>query len=145
MTEVVRPFLFSARFVALSVGTTSVLRLQSPPAKRPPTEAGTPQKVAALVYITAFAPDTNVLGIDDDVGYGLLRVTRDQPWQPWSVGNPVYNLLLQLFFEYGVALQHLELGRVANGGVVSSSCADAARWPGRSARRSPRTMFSTRP
>ncbi|UOT07809.1 hypothetical protein MPY17_33825 [Rhodococcus opacus] len=58
MTEVVRPFLFSARCVALSVGTTSVLRLQSPPAKRPPTEAGTHQKVAALVYITAFAPDT---------------------------------------------------------------------------------------
>jgi linoleoyl-CoA desaturase len=60
---------------------------------------------------------TNVLGMDDDVGYGLLRVTRDQRWQPWSVGNPVYNLLLQLFFEYGVALQHLELGKVTKGGI----------------------------
>ncbi|SEB31572.1 fatty acid desaturase family protein [Rhodococcus koreensis] len=60
---------------------------------------------------------TNVLGMDDDVGYDLLRVTRDQRWTPLSVGNPVYNLLLQLFFEYGVALQHLELGRVARGGV----------------------------
>ncbi|MDV7354532.1 fatty acid desaturase [Rhodococcus oxybenzonivorans] len=60
---------------------------------------------------------TNVLGLDDDVGYGLLRVTRDQRWRPWSVGNPVYNLLLQLFFEYGVALQHLELGKVTKGGV----------------------------
>src|SRR6476620_775691 len=60
---------------------------------------------------------TNVLGMDDDVGYGLLRVTRDQRWRPWSVGNPAFNLLLQLFFEYGVAFQHLELGKVAEGGV----------------------------
>ena len=61
---------------------------------------------------------TNVLGMDDDVGYGMLRVTRDQQWTPLSVGNPVYNLLLQLFFEYGVALQHLELGKVVTGGVA---------------------------
>ncbi|MBY6412446.1 fatty acid desaturase [Rhodococcus sp. BP-252] len=60
---------------------------------------------------------TNVLGMDDDVGYGLLRVTRDQRWKPFNLGNPVYNLLLQLFFEYGVAAQHLELGKVAKGRV----------------------------
>ncbi|WP_433711336.1 fatty acid desaturase family protein [Nocardia sp. CA-084685] len=55
---------------------------------------------------------TNVLGMDDDIGYGLLRVTRDQRWKPFNIGNPVYNLALQLFFEYGVAVQHLELGKV---------------------------------
>ncbi|MFR9751186.1 fatty acid desaturase family protein [Nocardia sp. 004] len=58
---------------------------------------------------------TNVLGMDDDIGYGLLRVTRDQRWRPFNLGNPVYNLLLQLFFEYGVAIQHLELGKLAAG------------------------------
>ena len=58
---------------------------------------------------------TNVLGMDDDVGYGLIRVTRDQRWKPFYLGNPVYNLLLQLFFEWGVAVQHLELGKVAAG------------------------------
>ncbi|UGT64108.1 fatty acid desaturase family protein [Nocardia asteroides] len=58
---------------------------------------------------------TNVLGMDDDIGYGLLRVTRDQRWKPFNIGNPVYNLLLQLFFEFGVAVQHLELGKVAAG------------------------------
>ncbi|NUS43938.1 MAG: fatty acid desaturase [Mycobacteriaceae bacterium] len=58
---------------------------------------------------------TNVLGMDDDIGYGLLRVTRDQRWRPFNLGNPVYNLLLQLSFEYGVAIQHLELGKVAKG------------------------------
>ncbi|MFF0543033.1 fatty acid desaturase family protein [Nocardia thailandica] len=56
---------------------------------------------------------TNVLGMDDDIGYGLLRVTRDQRWSPFYLGNPIYNLLLQSLFEYGVAIQHLELGKVA--------------------------------
>ncbi|GAC58440.1 putative acyl-CoA desaturase [Gordonia hirsuta DSM 44140 = NBRC 16056] len=54
---------------------------------------------------------TNVLGMDDDVGYGLLRVTRDQRWRPFYLGNLVWNTLLMLGFEYGVAAQHLELGR----------------------------------
>ncbi|MBM7366184.1 fatty acid desaturase family protein [Gordonia hydrophobica] len=54
---------------------------------------------------------TNVLGMDDDVGYGLLRVTRDQRWRPFNLGNVVYNTLLSLGFEYGVAAQHLELGK----------------------------------
>ncbi len=58
---------------------------------------------------------TNVLGMDDDVGYGLLRVTRDQRWKPFNAGNLVYNTLLALFFEYGIAAQHLELGKVAKG------------------------------
>ena len=60
---------------------------------------------------------TNVLGMDDDVGYGLLRVTRDQRWKPFNAGNLVYNTLLALFFQYGVAAQHLELGKVAKGRV----------------------------
>ena len=60
---------------------------------------------------------TNVLGMDDDVGYGLLRVTRDQRWKPFNTGNLLYNTLLALFFEYGIAAQHLELGKVAKGRV----------------------------
>ncbi|MCM3896047.1 fatty acid desaturase [Gordonia sputi] len=54
---------------------------------------------------------TNVLGMDDDVGYGLLRVTRDQRWRPFNYGNLVYNTLLALFFQWGVAAQHLEIGK----------------------------------
>ncbi|MCF8587069.1 fatty acid desaturase family protein [Gordonia liuliyuniae] len=54
---------------------------------------------------------TNVLGMDDDVGYGVLRVTRDQRWRPFYLGNLAYNTVLALFFEYGVAAQHLELGK----------------------------------
>jgi NADPH-dependent stearoyl-CoA 9-desaturase len=54
---------------------------------------------------------TNVLGMDDDVGYGLLRVTRDQRWRPFYLGNLAYNTILALLFEYGVAAQHLELAK----------------------------------
>ena len=42
---------------------------------------------------------TNILGMDDDVGYGLLRVTRDQRWRPFYLGNLAYNTVLALFFE----------------------------------------------
>ncbi|MGU3293596.1 fatty acid desaturase family protein [Williamsia sp. M5A3_1d] len=55
---------------------------------------------------------TNVLGMDDDVGYGLLRVTRDQKWAPFYLGNLVYNTLLAVGFEYGVAAQYLEIGKI---------------------------------
>ncbi|OHU22276.1 stearoyl-CoA 9-desaturase [Mycobacteroides franklinii] len=58
---------------------------------------------------------TNVLGMDDDVGYGLLRITRDKKWTPFNLGNLVYNTLLMLLFEWGVGAQHLELGKVAQG------------------------------
>lgn len=58
---------------------------------------------------------TNILGMDDDVGYGLLRVTRDQKWRPFNYGNLAYNAVLALLFEYGIAIQLLELGRVAAG------------------------------
>ena len=55
---------------------------------------------------------TNILGMDDDVGYGLLRVTRDERWKPNHVFNVVYNAMLSVLFEWGVALQHLELGKI---------------------------------
>lgn len=58
---------------------------------------------------------TNIVGMDDDVGYGILRVTRDQPWEWWNAGNSVYNFLLATFFEWGVALHHLEAEKLRTG------------------------------
>ena len=55
---------------------------------------------------------TNILDMDDDVGYGLLRVTRDQQWTPRNVFNPFFNLMLAAGFEWGIALQHLELRKI---------------------------------
>src|SRR6202789_2690087 len=37
---------------------------------------------------------TNVIGKDNDVGYGILRVAPEQPWHPVNLGQPVYNALL---------------------------------------------------
>ncbi|QNJ91783.1 fatty acid desaturase [Mycolicibacterium fluoranthenivorans] len=58
---------------------------------------------------------TNILGMDDDVGFGLLRVTRDQPWKPFNILNLFYNTMLATLFEWGVGLQHLELGKIVKG------------------------------
>ncbi len=58
---------------------------------------------------------TNILGMDDDVGYGLIRVTRDEKWKSFNLLNLVYNTILALLFEWGVGLQHLELGKIFKG------------------------------
>ncbi|MEV6768165.1 acyl-CoA desaturase [Nocardia sp. NPDC051030] len=47
---------------------------------------------------------TNVVGIDDDIGFGVLRVTRDQRWSPRLLLAPLQNLLLAATFEWGIAL-----------------------------------------
>jgi fatty acid desaturase len=58
---------------------------------------------------------TNVLGKDRDVGYGVLRMSDEQPWNPYYLGNPLYAALLAIFFQYGVALHDLEVDRVLAG------------------------------
>lgn len=58
---------------------------------------------------------TNVLGKDRDVGYGILRMSEEQPWRPGSLANPVAAFLLAVLFEYGVALHDLETDRIARG------------------------------
>ncbi len=58
---------------------------------------------------------TNILGMDDDVGYGLIRVTRDQKWKPFNLLNLFYNAMLATLFEWGVGLQHVELGKIFQG------------------------------
>ena len=47
---------------------------------------------------------TNVLDMDDDLGFGVMRMTRDQPWQPRYLLQPLRNLLLAIGFEWGIAL-----------------------------------------
>ncbi|MEU1845329.1 fatty acid desaturase family protein [Micromonospora sediminicola] len=53
---------------------------------------------------------TNVVGKDNDLGYGIMRVDEDQPWHPMHLGQPVWNLLNACFFEYGIAAYDMELG-----------------------------------
>ena len=58
---------------------------------------------------------TNILGKDRDVGYGILRMDDDQAWRPYYLGNPLYAVLLMVFFEWGVLLHDLEVERIAAG------------------------------
>ena len=58
---------------------------------------------------------TNVVGLDDDIGYGIMRLTRDQRWEGWMIGNPVYNMLLGTLFEWGVAAHGLETTKYRKG------------------------------
>ena len=58
---------------------------------------------------------TNVHGMDRDIGYGILRMSEEQPWRPYYLGNPVYAALLATFFQYGVALHDLEIERIQSG------------------------------
>jgi fatty acid desaturase len=92
---------------------------------------------------------TNVLGKDLDVGYGIMRVTPMQKWHPAFLLQPIYFILLMLFFEEGVAVHeqviddHLKgkktlketmpmlrhIGRKVRGQVIK----DYVMWPGAAA------------
>jgi NADPH-dependent stearoyl-CoA 9-desaturase len=54
---------------------------------------------------------TNVRGMDDDVGYGLLRVFPEQRWKPFYLAQPLVAVLFAILFEWGIAIQDLRLGR----------------------------------
>lgn len=60
---------------------------------------------------------TNIVGMDRDIGYGILRMSEDQRWKPYFLGNPVYAFLLMVFFQYGVALHELETERITSGQI----------------------------
>ncbi len=59
---------------------------------------------------------TNILGMDDDVGYSTLRVTRDQPWKGYNLGNLLFNTILAVGFEWGIGLQPIEFGKLLEEG-----------------------------
>ncbi|WP_054814066.1 fatty acid desaturase family protein [Nocardia arizonensis] len=50
---------------------------------------------------------TNIVGMDDDVGFGIMRVTRDQLWYPALLLQPLQNLFLAATFEWGIAVHSL--------------------------------------
>jgi NADPH-dependent stearoyl-CoA 9-desaturase len=58
---------------------------------------------------------TNVLGKDRDIGYSAMRVSPEQRWYPIYLAQPLYNVLLALFFEYGIAVYDVELERIPTG------------------------------
>jgi len=61
---------------------------------------------------------TNIVGKDRDIGYGLLRMSEEQRWRPYYLGNPLYATLLAAFFQYGVAIHDVETERLRKGEVT---------------------------
>jgi fatty acid desaturase len=61
---------------------------------------------------------TNIVGMDRDIGYGILRMSEDQRWKPYFLGNPVYAFVLMVLFQYGVALHELETERIRSGEIT---------------------------
>jgi len=58
---------------------------------------------------------TNVLGMDDDIGYGVVRLFPEQRWKPFYRWQPLWVTLQALLFQYSVAVQHLRLDKVYKG------------------------------
>ncbi|MFD4366320.1 fatty acid desaturase family protein [Rhodococcus sp. NPDC058521] len=58
---------------------------------------------------------TNIVGMDDDVGFGILRMTRDEPWKPVNLLQPLANILLAATFEWGIALHDLKFANELEG------------------------------
>ncbi|WP_410874854.1 fatty acid desaturase family protein [Nocardia sp. A7] len=58
---------------------------------------------------------TNIVDMDRDIGYGVLRIDEAQKWNPYYLGNPVYAFLLMMFFEWGVMLHDLEADNIIKG------------------------------
>ena len=53
---------------------------------------------------------TNIIGQDNDLGYGIMRVDEDQPWQPRHLAQPLWNFVNACIFEYGIAMYDPDLG-----------------------------------
>ncbi|MFC9518482.1 fatty acid desaturase family protein [Nocardiaceae bacterium NPDC056970] len=88
---------------------------------------------------------TNVVGMDDDVGFGVMRVTRDQRWRARHLLQPIQNLVLAATFEWGVAAHDLDFGqrgavRAVAVKIVRQSAKDYLLFPALSGRRWRRTL-----
>jgi NADPH-dependent stearoyl-CoA 9-desaturase len=53
---------------------------------------------------------TNIVGRDNDLGYGIMRVDEAQEWKRYYLLQPLWNLVTGCIFEWGIALYDLDLG-----------------------------------
>lgn len=61
---------------------------------------------------------TNIKGKDHDIGYSILRIFKEQKWNPAFIFQPIYAVIFAVLFQWGVALQNLRLGRLFLGKVT---------------------------
>src|SRR5581483_5198013 len=58
---------------------------------------------------------TNIIGKDRDLGYEIMRIDPHQRWHPVYLLQPLYNILLMLTFEWGVAVHDLDFTAIRSG------------------------------
>ena len=67
---------------------------------------------------------TNVVGMDRDIGYGVLRMSEGKPWKVWDLANPLKATALMLAFDHGVMLHDVETEKIMKGEKTF-----AQQWP----------------
>ncbi len=77
---------------------------------------------------------TNVRGKDRDLGYEIMRIDPHQRWHPIYLLQPLYNLVLMAFFEWGVALHDLNFDAIRSGEKSRAAAAAELRAIGAKAR-----------
>ncbi|GAC1397246.1 MAG: acyl-CoA desaturase [Mycobacterium sp.] len=58
---------------------------------------------------------TNIRGKDRDLGYEIMRIDPNQPWHPVWLAQPLFNFLLTILFEWGVAVHDIDFQAVRAG------------------------------
>ncbi|WP_278312488.1 fatty acid desaturase family protein [Lolliginicoccus levis] len=78
---------------------------------------------------------TNIVGLDKDVGYEIMRVDPKQPWHPRYLGQPLYNVLLALLFEWGVGVHDIDVEAIFSGTKDKQQLKDELKVIGKKVRR----------
>ncbi len=78
---------------------------------------------------------TNIRGKDRDLGYEIMRIDPHQKWHPVYLLQPLYNLVLMGFFEWGVALHDLNFDAIRSGEKSKAQVRDELKAIGGKARR----------
>jgi fatty acid desaturase len=78
---------------------------------------------------------TNIRGKDRDLGYEIMRIDPQQKWHPVYLAQPLYNLLLMGFFEWGVALHDLNFEAIRSGEKSKRQAREELKAIGLKARR----------
>ncbi len=78
---------------------------------------------------------TNIRGKDRDLGYEIMRIDPHQKWHPAYLFQPLYNLLLMGFFEWGVALHDMNFDAIRSGEKSKRQAREELKAIGAKARR----------
>jgi linoleoyl-CoA desaturase len=78
---------------------------------------------------------TNIIGLDKDVGYEYMRVDPKQKWSPEFLAQPLINVLVMLFFEWGVAIHDMDLEAIKRGKKSKKAILEDLKGIGRKAGR----------